>query len=120
MIVNDMKRIETALRPELRPRVGFTLVSFDARRDTPATLAGYRRTRALPMYNWTLLCGSPDDVLELAALLGIEYKEVARGQFAHSNISTILNAQGEIVRQQAGLDQDTQEMVRLIQQLAAK
>jgi len=120
IIVNDMKRIEAALTPELRKRVGFTLVSFDAKRDTPAALAAYRLTHALPADNWTLLHGEPDDVLELAALLGVKFKEDANGQFAHSNVITILNAQGEIVHQQIGLNQDIKETVRILRQLAAK
>lgn len=120
IIVNDMKRIEAALTPELRKRVGFTLVSFDAKRDTPAALAAYRLTHALPADNWTLLHGEPDDVLELAALLGLKFKEDANGQFAHSNVITILNAQGEIVHQQIGLNQDIKETVRILRQLAAK
>jgi protein SCO1/2 len=97
IIVNDMKRIEAALTPELRARIGFTLVSFDTKRDSPAALAAYRLTHALSAENWTLLRGEPDDVLELAALLGLKFKEDANGQFAHSNVITILNAQGEII-----------------------
>jgi protein SCO1/2 len=120
IIVNDMKRIEAALPPELRARVGFTLVSFDTKRDTSATLAAYRLTHALPLKNWTLLHGEPDDVLELAALLGLQFKEGANGQFAHSNMITILNAKGEIVHQQIGLNQDIQETVGLLRQLAPK
>jgi protein SCO1/2 len=120
IIVNDLKRIEATLPAELRARVGFVLVSFDSKRDTPAALADYRRARKLPAERWALLRGSPDDVLELAALLGIKYKEDARGQFAHSNVITILNAQGEIVHQQIGLNQDVYETVRSIQQAAAR
>jgi protein SCO1/2 len=120
IIVNDMKRIAAALTPELRARVGFTLVSFDTKRDTPAALAAYRLTHALPAQNWTLLHGEPDDVLELAALLGLKFKEDANGQFAHSNVITILNAQGEIAHQEIGLNQDIQETARLLRQLAAK
>ena len=120
ILVNDMKRIEAALPADVRAHVGFTLVSFDGRRDTPAALAEYRRARNLPAERWTLLRGRPDDVLELAALLGIKYKEDARGQFAHSNVITILNSQGEIVQQRIGLNQEIQETIRLIQQLAAK
>ena len=120
IIVNDMKRIEAALTPDQRTSVGFTLVSFDTKRDTPAALAAYRRAHALPADNWTLLHGEPDDVLELAALLGVKFKEDANGQFAHSNVITILNAQGEIIHQQIGLNQDIQESVRLLKQLVPK
>jgi protein SCO1/2 len=119
LIVNDMKRIEDALAPELRARVRFTLVTFDTKRDTPEALAEYRSTRQLPTKTWTLLRGESDDVLELAALLGVKYKEDANGQFAHSNVITVLNAQGEIVRQQIGLGQDIAGTVRELEKLSA-
>lgn len=117
ILVSDMQRIEAALPAEIRTRVGFTLVSFDCRRDTAAALADYRRNRQLTAENWTLLHGQPDDVLELAAVLGVRYKQDADGQFMHSNVITLLNAKGEIVFQQTGLGSDPQEMVRRIEQL---
>jgi protein SCO1/2 len=117
ILVSDMQRIEAALPPEVRKQVGFTLVSFDSRRDTADALADYRRNRQLTAENWTLLHGQPDDVLELAALLGVRYKEDAYGQFMHSNVITLLNAKGEIVFQQTGLNTDPQEMVNRIEQL---
>ncbi len=120
IIVNDMKRIEASLPPELAARVGFTLVSIDSERDTPAVLAEYRKAHALAGKRWTLLRGNPDDLLELAALLGVKYKADANGQFAHSNVITILNAQGEIVYQQIGLNQDIEKSRESIQQLPAK
>lgn len=117
IIVNDLKKIEAALPPELRARVGFTLVTFDTRRDTPEVLAGYRDSRQLSPQTWTLLRGEPDDILELGALLGVKYKEDANGQFAHSNIITVLNAHGEVVHQQVGLGQDITETVRSLEKL---
>ncbi len=118
IIVNDMHRIEAALTPEQRTRIGFTLVSFDSKRDTPVALAEYRQTRQLPADRWTLLHGEPDAVQELAALLGVRYKQDANGQFMHSNVITVLNAQGEIVHQQIGLGQDIQDTVRTLEKLA--
>ncbi len=120
LIVNDMQRIEAALTPAQRARVGFTLVTFDPKRDTPEALAEYRRVRNLPAEGWTLLRGEPDDVQELAALLGVRYKQDVHGQFAHSNIITILNAEGEVVHQQVGLNQDIGESVRLLANLVGR
>ena len=120
IIILDMKRIEAALPADLRSRVGFTLVSFDTKRDTPAALAEYRQAHHLPAESWTLLHGQPDDVLELAALLGVKFKQDSSGRFAHSNVITVLNAQGEIVHQQIGLNQDSRETVRILRDLATK
>lgn len=117
LIVNDMRRIEAKLSSATRGRVGFTLISFDSRRDTPAALAEYRKLRDLPRGRWNLLRGEPDDILELAALLGVTYKQDAAGNFAHSNQITILNAQGEIVRRLVGLNLDAAPTAELLEQL---
>jgi protein SCO1 len=117
LLVHDLQQIEEALKPAQRARTGFTLVTFDPKRDTPESLGEYRRVHVLPAERWTLLRAEAEDVQELAALLGVRYKQDARGQFAHSNVITILNAQGEIVHQQVGLNQDIQENVRVLARL---
>ncbi|HEX5220973.1 MAG TPA: SCO family protein [Verrucomicrobiae bacterium] len=117
ILVHDLTRIESALKPELRGKLGFTLVTFDTKRDTPEVLAKFREIRNLPAANWTFLHGADDDVLELAALLGVKYKEEANGQFAHSNVITVLNADGEIVHQLVGLGQDINASVRELEKL---
>jgi len=115
VLVHDVKRIEAALPPELQGKVGFVLVSFDSERDTPEALRGYRKQQELNANTWTLLQGKPDDVLELGALLGVKFKKDARGQFAHSNVITVLNSAGEIVYQLNGLNLDVTPAISAIQ-----
>jgi protein SCO1/2 len=103
LLVGDMARLRDALPAETRAKTRFILVSFDTARDTPAALKGYRERMNLDSA-WTLLRGDPDSVQNLAMLLGVKFKQDARGQFSHSNLLTILNAEGEIALQQAGLN----------------
>lgn len=117
LLVYQMQQIEAALPPAVRTNVGFTLVSFDSKRDTPTALKDYRNLHGLSPANWTLLNGNPDGVLDLAALLGIQFKEDAQGNFSHSNVITLLNGEGEIVRQQTGLSTDNHELVQAIEKL---
>ncbi len=119
VIVGNMKAIEQALPEALRSKVDFLLVSFDVARDTPAVLQAYRAKEQLALARWTLLRGKEDDVRELAALLGINYQRDAKGQFSHSNIITVLNAEGEVAFQQAGLNKDPKETVAAIEKLLA-
>ncbi len=114
IIVNDMKAIEDALPAALRGEVDFLLVSLDTERDTAETLHSYREKQHLSTTNWTLLCSTADDVRELAALLGVNYQKDSRGQFAHSNIITVLNAAGEIFHQQIGLNQKPTDTVQAL------
>lgn len=119
VLVHDLKRIEAALPGNVLTNVGFALVSFDTERDTPEALATYRKNHELAA-NWTLLRGAPDDVLELAALLGVKFKKDQRGQFAHSNIITVLDANGVIAKQQQGLNQSVDDVVSTLKRMAAR
>lgn len=102
LIVTDLLAIQGRLPVELRGKAVFVLVSFDTARDTPAALAHYRATRGLDA-SWVLLRGEDASVRELAALLGVKFKQETDGMFAHSNLVTILNAEGEVVHQRMGL-----------------
>jgi len=120
VLIHNMKQIEAALPPSLRTNVGFVLVSFDTERDTPKALRAYGEQMQFDTNRWTLLRGSSDDVLELAALLGVKFRRDARGQFAHSNIITVLNPAGEVIYQQIGLNQDVTPTVKAISTTACK
>jgi protein SCO1/2 len=117
IIVENMKSIEQAMPENLRDKVDFLLVSFDVERDTVEALKAYRAKKDLATARWTLLRGKEDDVRELAALLGINYQRDARGQFSHSNTLSVLNAGGELVFQQTGLNKDSKETVAAIEKM---
>lgn len=113
----DMKRIEGELGPELQGRVGFVLVTLDPERDKPERLAEYARGSRLDAERWTLLHGEPGDILELAALLGVQYRQMSDGEFVHSNLLTILDGEGRVVHRQLGLGADpgpTLEVIRTL------
>lgn len=111
IIVEDMKRIARAMPESWRNDVDFLLVSLDSERDTPQALHDFREKKQLALSHWSLLRGRVDDVRELAALLGVNFRKDERGQFAHSNVISLLNAEGEVVYQQIGLNQNPQPMI---------
>ena len=118
LIVEDMKRLGASLPANVRAQTQFVLVSFDTTRDTPVALKAYRKRMKLDEA-WTLLSGDPTSVQEFAMLLGVKFKEDARGQFSHSNLITVLNSAGEITHQRAGLMGDVSESAKAVT-LAAK
>ena len=118
LLVTDLLRLRETLPAEARAKTGFVLVTFDTARDTPAALKAYRERMRLDAA-WTLLRGEETNVRELAMVLGIKFKQDARGQFSHSNLFTVLNIEGEITHQRAGLGGDVNEAARALA-LAAK
>ncbi len=115
ILVEELRGLERTLPPEVLGKVDFLLVSIDTKRDSIVALATFREKRQLAQERWTLLRGGADDVRELAALLGVNYTEDARGQFAHSNLITLLNAEGEVAFQHNGLKQDPAPLIAAIQ-----
>jgi len=103
LIVADMKGIEKALPRGIRGKVDFLLVSIDPTRDTPEGLRAFREKHRLSTEHWTLLRGSADAVKQLAEKLGFQYYPGSEKQFGHTLVISILNQNGEIVFQQAGV-----------------
>jgi len=97
LAVAELKRIAARHRD-----VRLVLVSLDPERDDPARLAGYARGLGLDTTRWTLLTGADADVRELAATLGVRYRRVTPEDLAHSNLITLLDREGRIVRQGSG------------------
>jgi len=111
-ILMELKRIEAALNDD--PDVGFTLISLDPERDTPARLAEFAASTRLDSARWTLLTSDENTVRETAALLGIRYRKEASAEYSHSNSYLVLDAEGRIVHRQSGLDQDAEQVLAAI------
>jgi protein SCO1/2 len=106
LIVDEMKHVEGALTPAERARVDFGLFSFDPERDTQGVLKAYAGKRSLDESRWRLYTGSPDAVLDLAAVLGMRIRKEPNGEFSHSAIITVLDREGIIRYQMLGLGQE--------------
>jgi len=118
ILVNDMQRIRQTLPEAVREQAQFVLVSFDDVRDTPTALRAYRERANLDR-SWVLLRGDAANVQELAMLLGVKYQRDARGRYAHSNLITVLNSEGEIVHQRNGLQGEVSQAANAVK-LASK
>ncbi len=106
LIVADMKKIISKIPDRQKQHVRLVLLSIDPENDTPAVMKAFAQKTRLAPDQWTLLKGDAGDVLEIAALLGVRYKKMPDGEYAHSNIITLLNPEGEVIHQQNGLGPD--------------
>ena len=97
LAVSELKRIAP-----LDPRVRFVLISLDPARDDVQRLAGYAAERGLDPARWTLLTGSDAGVRDLAATLGVRYRQVTPDDLAHTSLITLLDSEGRIARQSSG------------------
>ncbi len=119
-ITADLQKIEQRLSAEERERVGFVMASFDSERDVPATLKTFARTKGLDLTRWMLLHGDEDQVRELAAVLSVRYRRDENGDIDHSNLITLLDAEGRIVFQREGLEGDPDVVVQAVRKELTK
>jgi protein SCO1/2 len=102
LIISEMTALQKALPESMQGKVEVLLFSMDPQRDTPERLAAYAKERKLDA-RWRMLHGKEEDVQELAAVLGFRYRKMESGDFAHSNIFTVLDQKGQMRHQQQEL-----------------
>ncbi|MGX5671909.1 SCO family protein [Thermomonas fusca] len=97
LIIESGKAVERQLSPDQQKRLGVLLVSMDPARDTPPALKKVVDQRKLDLARWTLAAPPADDVRSVAAVLGIRYRQLADGEFNHSSMLILVDANGRIL-----------------------
>jgi len=97
LLVSTLQQIDRQLSPERRQQMRVLLVSIDPKRDTPAALAELAAAHHLDLSRWSVTQTSAAEVRQLAAVLGIQYRELPDENFNHSSVITLLDRQGRIV-----------------------
>jgi protein SCO1/2 len=114
MIVETLKRTERELADDARARLSVLLVTLDPERDDPAALAKVAAQRKLDTTRWTLGRTAPEDVRKLAAVLGIQYRQLENREFNHSSALILLDAEGRVLARSSVLGEPDPEFVRAV------
>jgi len=117
ILVHDVQRLDEMLDPAARERTRYLLVTFDPARDTPERLAAYARDHKLDPARWTLLRGGPEQVRELAMVLGVKYRPTGGGEFNHTMRITLLDRDGVAALHVDGLRQPLDSLVKTLSRL---
>jgi len=115
-LVLDLMRLDAAAPAG---SLGLVLVSIDPARDTPERLGQFAAKVGLDPERWTLLTGNDGDVRALAALLGVQYRQAGQ-EFNHSNVISLLDADGVVAHRQEGLAADNTATLAALERLLAE
>jgi protein SCO1/2 len=102
MIIETIQATLKALPPEHTAAMRVLLVSFDPARDTVTVLAQTAQARGCDA-RWTLARADEATVRAIAAVLGIQYRRLASGEFNHSSVIELLDRDGRIAAKTAQL-----------------
>jgi len=116
MLIDALRETQAALPAADRSRLSVLMVSFDPARDTPQVLQHTFDERHLERATWSLARTDPAGTRKLAALLGIRYRQLADGDFNHTSVLVLLDAQGRVIGRSSRLGSADPAFVRLIQE----
>lgn len=119
LIIDTVKKTRHALGAEHGSRLDVLLVSLDPERDTPAVLAKLADSRHLERGRWTLARTDAAHVRQLAAVLGIQYRQLEDGEFSHSSVLVLLDPEGRIVARSERLGEADPEFVAAVRSTLA-
>jgi protein SCO1/2 len=115
MIAIHLRRIERELPDAERARLRVLMVSFDPARDTTAALHAFAETHRADPARWVVARADENDVRDLAAVLGIRYRELGDGVYNHSSTITLLDADGVIRARTSDLKTIDPDFVRSVE-----
>ena len=96
-IIDTVLDVDRKLTPAEKPRLGVLLISLDAQRDDPAALKAVADKRGLDLSRWTLAQPQAAEVRAIAGVLGVRFRSLADGEFNHTGVLVLLDADGRIV-----------------------
>jgi protein SCO1/2 len=105
MLIEDIRSLEAQLTPSERAALRVLLVSLDPVTDTPEVLTSVIERHGLDASRWRLVSSSPDQVRDIAAVLGISYQSIEDGELHHSSLVTLLSPDGRLLQRVEGLRQ---------------
>lgn len=114
ILIQDSWRLYSSLSEASREAVNVLAVSFDTENDSPEVLAEYAKDEQLDISGWHFITGEETDIRMLAMMLGVKYQKDRGGNFAHSNLVTVLDSQGNIIQRVEGLNQPMDEAAAVI------
>jgi protein SCO1/2 len=111
LLTSELKRIERSLPEATRANLRVLMVSFDEARDTPPELRRLKAARNVDPARWTFASTSDDEARELSGVLGIRYRKLDNGEYFHSSVIVLLDAEGRPLVKLSGIGEDLTPVV---------
>lgn len=97
MLIETMRLTEQGLGADERAGLGMLLITFDPKRDDVKALKEVAAQHELDAARWTLARTDAASVRKIAASLDIQYRQLPDGEYNHTTVLVLLDAEGRIV-----------------------
>lgn len=116
MLIDTMELTDQGLTAAEKRQLSMLLVTFDPARDDVKTLKTVVTTRELDPARWTLARTDTASVRKIAATLGIQYRLLSDGEYNHTTVLVLLDAQGRIVGRTKKMGAADPDFIKLVKQ----
>jgi protein SCO1/2 len=120
MLTQKMVDVQDALGADFGGKVAFVSISLDPERDTPEVLKDYAQFWNARLDGWAFLTGSLEAVRDVTRRYGVFFAKKDDGSVEHSQLTTLIDAEGQMRVQYLGARFDPEEFRRDLMSLVDK
>jgi protein SCO1/2 len=120
LLTQKMVDVQDELGPEFGAKIAFVSISLDPVHDTPGVLKDYAQFWGANPEGWSFLTGSLEAVRDVTHRYGVFFLKKEDGSVEHSQLTTLIDADGQIRVQYLGARFDPEEFRRDLQSLVDK
>jgi len=120
LLTQKMVDVQNELGAEFGAKIAFVSISLDPERDTPEVLKDYAQFWGAKPEGWTFLTGSLASVRDVTRHYGVFFSKKEDGSVEHSQLTTLVDADGQMRVQYLGARFDPEEFRQDLMSLVDK
>lgn len=117
MLIAQLARIDAMLPSDTRAHTQVLLVSLDPARDSTEKLKQLAQRHGITDPRWHIVRTQPESVRELAALLGVRYRQLPDGEISHSPVIGLLDREGVVAQRMENAADDPTQLTAAVTKL---
>jgi protein SCO1/2 len=112
LLTQKMAQVQDELGSDFGAKIAFVSITLDPERDTPEVLRDYAQFWGAKLDGWSFLTGSPEAVLAVTQRYGVFVAKNENGSVDHTQLTSIVDAEGTMRVQYLGARFDPEEFRR--------
>ena len=120
LLTQKMVQVQDELGSDFGKKIAFVSISLDPEHDTPEVLKDYAQFWGAKLDGWSFLTGAPEAVGAVTRRYGVFFAKQKDGSVEHSQLTTLIDADGQMRVQYLGARFDPEEFRRDLVSLADK
>ena len=109
LLTEKMAQVQDELGPNFAAKTVFVSITLDPEHDTPEVLKEYAQLWGARPEGWAFLTGSPEAIRDVTRRYGIFFDKKQDGSVDHTQLTTLVDAEGQMRVQYLGARFDPEE-----------